>query len=66
MVELLPEPGSESRFRISPEPGATAWWREISWLPDHLVVHRFSLLSFQPGGASTLSPSSLVVHAGDA
>ena len=48
-VELLPEPGSESpvqnprfripgsesRFRIPPEPGAAAWWGEISWLPDH-------------------------------
>ena len=34
-VELLPEPGSESRFRISPEPGAAAWWGEISWLSDH-------------------------------
>ena len=30
-----PEPGSESRFRIPPEPGAAAWWGEISWLPDH-------------------------------
>ena len=30
-----PEPGSESRFRISPEPGAAAWWGEISWLSDH-------------------------------
>ena len=34
-VELLPEPGSESRFRIPPEPGAAAWWGEISWLSDH-------------------------------
>ena len=34
-MELLPEPGSESRFRISPEPGASAWWGEISWLSDH-------------------------------
>ena len=41
-------PGSESRFRISPEPGAAAWWGEISWLPTIRVVHRFSLLSFQP------------------
>ena len=24
-----------ARFRISPEPGAAAWWGEISWLPDH-------------------------------
>ena len=30
-VELLPG----ARFRISPEPGAAAWWGEISWLPDH-------------------------------
>ena len=28
-------PGSESRLRISPEPGAAAWWGEISWLSDH-------------------------------
>ena len=28
-------PGSGSRFRISPEPGAAAWWGEISWLSDH-------------------------------
>ena len=24
-----------ARFRIPPEPGAAAWWGEISWLPDH-------------------------------
>ena len=30
-VELLPG----ARFRIPAEPGASAWWGEISWLPDH-------------------------------
>ena len=24
-----------ARFRIPPEPGAAAWWGEISWLSDH-------------------------------
>ena len=46
-VELLPEPGSESRFGISPEPGASAWWGEISWLPDH---------PDHPGGPQVFSP----------
>ena len=47
-VELLPEPGSESRFRISPEPGAAAWWERSPGSQTIRVVHRFSLLSFQP------------------
>ena len=38
------KPGSESRFRIPPEPGAAAWWGEISWLPDH------------PGGPQVFCP----------
>ena len=55
-MELLPgarspvqNPGSESRFRIRPEPGAAAWWGEIL-LPQFQgsltirVVHRFFLL----------------------
>ena len=48
-VELLPEPGSESRFRISPEPGGSGLEgrdllppRPSGWSTG------FSLLSFQP------------------
>ena len=28
-------PVQNPRFRIPPEPGAAAWWGEISWLSDH-------------------------------
>ena len=47
-----------ARFRIPPEPGAAAWWERSPGSPTIRVVHRFSLLSFQPGRASVLSPSS--------
>ena len=43
-MELLPEPGSESRFRIPPEPRGSGLVGEISWLPDH------------PGGPQFLCP----------
>ena len=37
-------PVQNPRFRIPPEPGAAAWWGEISWLPDHPGVPQvFSL-----------------------
>ena len=39
---------ARARFRIPPEPWGSGLVGEISWLPIIRVVHRFSLLSFQP------------------
>ena len=49
-------PGSESRR----SPGQRLGGERSPGSPTIRVVHRFSLLSFQPGRASVLSPSSLV------
>ena len=46
-----PEPGSESRFRIRPEPGAAAWWGDPPGSLTIRVVHSLSgawALGFQP------------------
>ena len=46
-----PEPGSESRFRISAEPGAAAWWGDPPGSLTIRVVHSLSgswALGFQP------------------
>ena len=46
-----PEPGSESRFRIQPEPGAAAWWGDPPGSLTIRVVHSLSgawALGFQP------------------
>ena len=48
--------GSESRR----SPGQRLGGERSPGSPTIRVVHRFSLLSFQPGRASALSPSSLV------
>ena len=67
-VELLPEPGSESRFRIPPEPGAAAWWERSPGSLTIRVVHSFCVLdpgisapefqplNFTPGRAGALIP----------
>ena len=47
-------PGSESRR----SPGQRLGGERSPGSPTIRVVHRFSLLSFQPGRASVLSPSS--------
>ena len=46
-----PEPGSESRFRIRPEPRAAAWWGDPPGSLTIRVVHSLSgawALGFQP------------------
>ena len=67
-MELLPEPGSESRFRIPPEPGAAAWWERSPGSLTIRVVHSFCVLdpgisapefqprNFTPGRAGALIP----------
>ena len=70
-VELLPEPGSESSVQDSPEPGAAAWWGEISWFPDHpggpqffwvldpgISAPEFQPWNFSPGRARNLRESN--------
>ena len=54
-VEWLPEPGSESGFRISPEPGAAAWWERSPGSLTIRVVHSFCVLD--PGISAPEEPA---------
>ena len=55
-MELL----SGARFRISPEPGAAAWWGEISCLPDHPGGPQGFSLELSALRSRSPDPSSLV------
>ena len=49
-----------ARFRISPEPGAAAWWGEISCLPDHPGGPQVFSLELSARKSRGPDPSSLV------
>ena len=60
-MELLPEPGSESRFRISVQDlagarGSDLVGRDLLALRPSVWSTGFLLLSFQPGRAGALIP----------
>ena len=62
-----PEPGSESRFRIRPEPGAAAWWGDPPGSLAIRVVHSLSgawALGFQPWNRRGPEKSALSMRGG--
>ena len=52
-------PVQNPRFRIPPEPGAAAWWGEISWLPDHPGGPQVFSLELSARKSRRPDPSSL-------